>query len=79
MIRKLSFKIYDVTNWNTNNYNKHIARYLKSNQTVIFGQLIEYNVKKFFFKNHAENEPGRLIAHLALFFKEAFYEVKAPD
>ena len=26
---KVNCKIYDVTNWNTNNYNKHIARYLK--------------------------------------------------
>ena len=24
----VNFKIYDVTNWNTNNYNKHIDRYL---------------------------------------------------
>ena len=26
---KVNFKIYDVTNWNTKSYNKHIARYLK--------------------------------------------------
>ena len=26
---KVNFKIYDVTNWNTSNYSKHIARYLK--------------------------------------------------
>ena len=26
---KVNFRIYDVTNWNTNNCNKHIARYLK--------------------------------------------------
>ena len=26
---KVNLKIYDVTNWNTSNYNKHITRYLK--------------------------------------------------
>ena len=26
---KVNFKIYDVTNWITNNYNTHIAQYLK--------------------------------------------------
>ena len=25
----VSFKIYDVTDWTTNNYNTHIAQYLK--------------------------------------------------
>ena len=25
----INFKINDVTKWNTNNYNKHIVRYLK--------------------------------------------------
>ena len=26
---KVNFKIYDITNWNTNNNNTHIAEYLK--------------------------------------------------
>ena len=26
---KVNFKIYDVANWNTKSYNKHIARYFK--------------------------------------------------
>ena len=30
LIRKLRFQIYDTTNWITNNYNKHIAKYLKT-------------------------------------------------
>ena len=25
---KVNFKIYDITNWITNNYNKQVARYL---------------------------------------------------
>ena len=42
----VNFKIYDVTDWTTNNYNTLIAQYLKkqSNQTVKFGQLIECNI-----------------------------------
>ena len=45
---KVNFKIYDVTNGNSNNYNKCIARYLKSkgNQTMKFGQLIEAVVRR---------------------------------
>ena len=39
-------------------------------------QVIEYN-KISFFKNHAENESGRLVLGLFLFFKKALYEVKA--
>ena len=30
----------------------------KYNQAMEFGQLIEYNVRNVFFKNHAENETG---------------------
>ena len=30
----------------------------------------------FFFKNHAENEAGRLGTDLFLFFEKALYEVK---
>ena len=30
----------------------------------------------FFFKNHADNEAGRLVPDLFLFFKKALYKVK---
>ena len=40
----------------------------KGNQTMKFGQSIEYN-KIFFFKNYAENEAERLVSDLFLFFK----------
>ena len=30
----------------------------------------------FSFKNHAENEAGRLVPHLFLFFKKALYDIK---
>ena len=42
-----------------------------------FGQLIEYNnINIFFLKNHAENEEGRLVPGLCLFFDKVLYEVK---
>ena len=39
-------------------------------------QLIEYNRKIFFFKNHAGNWAGRLVSDVFLFFEEALYEIK---
>ena len=41
------------TTWETSNCNVHIFQYLKkykSNQTMKFGQLIEYNMKNIFLK-----------------------------
>ena len=35
------------------------------------GKLIEHNKKNIFFKNYTENEAGRLIPNLFLFFKNA--------
>ena len=32
-----------------------------------FGHLIEYNKINIFLKNHAENEPRRLVSYLSLF------------
>ena len=43
----------------------------KGNQTMKFGQLLEYNKEIFFFKNYAENVAGRLVPDLFLFFKKA--------
>ena len=47
----------------------------KSNHTIKFGQLIEYN-KRFSFKNHAENEAGALLPDIFLFLNLALYDVK---
>ena len=35
MEAKVNFKINDVTNWNTNNYNKYIARYISQKVKAI--------------------------------------------
>ena len=42
-----------------------------------FGQVIEYNKRNIVLKNPVENEAGRLVPDLFLFFKKALYEVKA--
>ena len=40
----VNFKIYDIVDWTTNNYNTNIVQYLKKgNQTMKFGQLVECN------------------------------------
>ena len=43
----------------------------KGNQTMKFGQLIEYNKGNMFLKNYAENEAGRLVLDLFFFFEKA--------
>ena len=43
----------------------------KGNQTMKFGQSIEYNKRNIFFKNYAENEAGRLVPDLFLFSEKA--------
>ena len=37
----------------------------KGNQTMKFGQLIEYNKRNIFFKTYAENEGKKLIPGLS--------------
>ena len=39
-------------------------------------QLIEYNKRNIFFKNLVQNEAGRFVPVLYLFFEKALYEVK---
>ena len=45
-----------------------------------FGQLIEYDKRNIFLqkscRNHAENETGRLVPDLFLFFKKALHKVQ---
>ena len=49
---KVNFKIHDVTTWFTNNCNTHVAHIsqTKGNQTMKFGQLIEYNKGNIFLQ-----------------------------
>ena len=49
---------------------------IKGNEILKFGQLIEYNKRNIFKKNHAENKAKRLVSDLILFFKKALYKVK---
>ena len=47
-----NFKIYDVKEWTTNNYNTHIVHISSSqcNQAMKIGQLIEYNTRNIFIE-----------------------------
>ena len=49
----------------------------KGNQTMKFDQLIEYKVKMFFFQGRAENEAGKIVTYLFLFFKKNFTQGKS--
>ena len=48
----VNFKIYDITDWETNNKNTYIVQYLKSEDNYInkFVQLIEYIIGISFFE-----------------------------
>ena len=41
-----------------------------------FGQLMEYNKRNIFFISYAENEAGRLVPDVFLFFRKALYDEK---
>ena len=49
----------------------------KGNQILKFGQGKQCSKRNIFFKNYGENEAGRLIADLFLFFKKPIFEVNA--
>ena len=59
---KVNSRIEDVTDWKTNNYNRHITRYStrKDNQTMKFGQFVEYEKKKF-LKIRSQNVVEKLV------------------
>ena len=46
---------------------------IKGNQTMKFGQLIEYPKRNIFKKNYAKNEAGKLVPDRFLFFKKALH------
>ena len=68
LIRKVNFKIYDVTAWLT--IEIHILLNIsrsKRNQTIEFGQLIKYNiVNTVVEKNHTQNVAEKIFPALFL-------------
>ena len=68
LIRKVNFKIYDVTAWLT--IEIHILLNIsrsKRNQTIEFGQLIKYNiVNAVVEKNHTQNVAEKIFPALFL-------------
>ena len=48
----------------------------KGNQTMKFGQLVEYKVKNTFLQKSCKNEPGRLVPDFFCFFKKFYVTQK---
>ena len=48
----------------------------KDNQTMKFDQLIEYNTRNNFFKNHVENKARELVPEVFLFFEKLYIRQK---
>ena len=64
------FQNFYFTIWLTTNYNTHIAQYLKKwrQPDIKIVQAKEYNKRNIFLQNHADNDIGRLVPDLFLFF-----------
>ena len=59
----VNFKIYEVTIWETNNYNTTLLNISRSkgNQTMKFDQLIEYKMRNNFIKKSLQNVVEKLV------------------
>ena len=59
----VNFKIYEVTIWETNNYNTTLLNISRSkgNQTMKFDQLIEYKMRNNFIKKSSQNVVEKLV------------------
>ena len=60
----------------------HILPYIsesKGNQTMTFGQLIEYNKRNIFLQKSCRKWDRHTSSRLLFFLKNALYEVKASD
>ena len=70
---KVNFKIYDVRAWLTTiaiQILPNISR-SKNNQAMKIDQVIE-PIRIVFFKNHSENESGRLLPNLFCFSRKLY-------
>ena len=58
--RKVDFKIYNFTDWETSSYNAHIARISRSkgNQAMNVGQSTEYNMINIFLEKSYTKSGG---------------------
>ena len=71
----VNFKIYDVTDWTTNNRNTYITQYLRGNrkQTMKFRQLIETNMRNIFLEKLYTKFGGE--ASPRLFYKKSIFSL----
>ena len=63
---KVNFKIFDVRDWTTNNYNTNIAQISQEIKTTRQWNcsLIKCNLRNIFLQKFAENDVGRLVLDL---------------
>ena len=47
---QVKFKIYDIENWEINNFSTHIVQYLKKAIKMKFVQFTEYNMRNNFLE-----------------------------
>ena len=64
----VNFKIYNVTDWKTNNCNTHIAQYLRKQRQPDNGQLVEYNMRNIFHGKSYSQSGGE--ARTRTFYKK---------
>ena len=57
----INFKIDDVVNWLTNNYNMTNISKTKGNQAMKFGHLIKYNTRNVFLEKSNKNVDAKLL------------------
>ena len=71
---EVNFKIYDVTNWEKNNYNKHchISQKVKAARQRSLFSSKNLTCEIFFFKNHGEKEARRLVLYFFMFLKNHY-------
>ena len=74
LIRKVNFKIYHVTAWLTNNYNTPLPNISQSkdNQTMKFGQFIEYSMRNNFLQKSCIKWGRKTIPSPLMVFQESF-------
>ena len=68
----ISFNIYNVTDWTTNNYNTHITQYLKK-----FEQFMRYSMRNIFLQKSCKKWDRETSPRPRFVFKKAIYKVTA--
>ena len=75
----VNLKIYDNTDWITNNCKTHLPNISRSkgNQGIKFGQLIKYSVRNIFVQKPSREWGNETSSRPTFLFKKALYTLKA--